>query len=126
MKKESILMAILAGFAVYLDIILKIVYSSVNELHAMGDFWWLIILITIFVLFIFCVSYHSLTLYIVAYVMSFVPIIVFIGYLIKLEPVYTDADWKLVVIYIVSELILLIPIYVLQLKKIIKTYRAEI
>lgn len=126
MKKESIFMAILAGFAVYLDIILKIVYSSVNELHAMGDFWWLIILITIFVLYVFCVSQHCLTLYTIAYGMSFVPIIVFIGYLIDLEPVYTDADWKLVVIYIVSELILLIPIYVLQLKKIIKSLKNEI
>ena len=126
MKKESILFAFLSGFCVYLDIILKVVYSNVNEIHAMGDYWWLFILILIFVLYVICIYKESLVLNIITYIFGFAPIIVFVFYLLNMEANYLDADWKLVVIYMMSEIILLIPSYILQMKKIIKTYKNEI
>lgn len=126
MKKESVLMAILSCFVVYLDIILKIVYSNVGEIHAVGDYWWLLILIVIAILYIICSIKDSLLIHIITYLSSFIPIIVSIFYLINLDLPNVDADWKLVVIYIVSELILLVPAYVLQLKKVIKIYKCEI
>lgn len=120
------LLTFLTGFIVYLDIILKIVYSSVGELHAMGDFWWLIIMIAIFIFYIFCSVKDDFMLHVIAYIVSFIPIVVLIAYLINLEPVYSDADWKLVLTYMLSEIFLLIPVYILQLKKIIKIYKNEI
>lgn len=126
MEKESVFMAFMAGFAVYLDIVINIILFNSNEAHSMGDFFWFMIIVIIFIFYLICFFKQTLLINIITYIIGFVPLILLVIYLINLEPMYIDSNWKIKVSYIGSEIFLLAPAYFLQLKKIIKIYKSEI
>ena len=126
MEKESVFMAFMAGFAIYLDIVINIILFNSNEMHSMGDFFWFMIVVIIFIFYLICFFKQTLLINIITYIISFVPLILLVFYLINLEPMYVDSDWKIKVSYIGSEIFLLAPAYFLQFKKIIKIYKSEI
>lgn len=124
--KKNLISALLATFIVYLDIILKIIYSLTNNVHAEGDYWYLAIIIGIAVLLYLCYFKDSLILQIVSLVVSFAPVIIAIVYFCTYKPLADNSDWGLVLVYMLSEIILFIPIYIFQIRKIWKMYSLSV
>ncbi len=124
--KKNLISALIATFIVYLDIVLKIIYTLTDNVHAQGDYWYLAILISIAILLYLCYFKDSLILQIISLILSVSPIIIAIVYFCTFKPLADNSDWGLVLVYMLSEIILLIPIYVLQIRKIRMMYNLKI
>ena len=125
MKKESIFNTFICFFIVYLDIVIRIIYNSIGKDGAAGTFHWTIILAIVAVLYLICISSESLIYHIVTLVVSLIPFILCIISLI-IEGDLGNNFSKLLLIHHASEMLLFIPVYYLQIKKIIKFYNNEI
>lgn len=123
--KKNILSAILLSFVVYLDIVLKICFSLTNNFHAQADIYWLVLLIVITTLYYLCYFKDSLILQAISLGISFIPVIVVIIYFCTFNPLNENSDWRLVLVYSLSELMVFIPVYCLQIKKIWNMYHLK-
>lgn len=126
MKKESIFNTFICFFVVYLDIVIRIIYNSIGKDGAASSYHWTIILAIVAVLYLICISSESLIYHIVTLVVSLIPfilcIISLVLYDLNLEHIFS----KLLLIHHTSEMLLFIPVYYFQTKKIIKFYKNEI
>ena len=126
MRKESIFNTFICFFVVYLDVVIRIIYNSIGKDGAAGTFHWTILLAIVAVLYLICISNESLIYHIVTLAISLglliLSIISLVLYDLNLEHIYS----KLLLIHQTSEMLLFIPVYYFQTKKIIKFYKNEI
>ena len=126
MKKESIFNTFICFFVVYLDIVIRIIYNSIGKDGAASSYHWTIILVIVAVLYLICISSESLIYHIVTLTISLglliLSIISLVLYDLNLEHIFS----KLLLIHHTSEMLLFIPVYYLQIKKIIKFYNNQI
>ena len=126
MKKESIIVTFICFFLVYLDIVIRVIYNTIGQDNAAGTYHWTILLAIVAILYLICISNESLGYHIVTLGVSLVLLILFIVSL-TIEPWhFKHISSSLTLIHHISEILLLIPVYYLQLKKIVRFYKNEI
>lgn len=122
MKLESLssfINSLICSFILYLDIVFMVLNNSFAV-----DFF--ILFISILLLHIICYKNESLIFHIITLVISCLPVVVFVinlivdGFDFNFEPDFFQF------VRFLSEIILFVPVYFLQGRKICKMYRNEI
>lgn len=121
-KKYLTINAVISTFIVYLDITLKSILHNIKLEGASGDGWWLLILIIACILnwINFASDGMNIKFFIFNFVWQLIPLIIFLTFLFTANnPI--DFPYKSTnIIYMVSQVILFMPIYCLYFKMLIK------
>lgn len=123
-NRTLLLIAFLSTFIVYLDITLKYILKVAKLAYASGDNWWLILLVVtcLFNWLVYLSGETNKKLIVFTLFLQLLPVILFIVFLFNKDNY--PASRSISIAYIISELLLFIPIHLVYINILLKNNKS--